>query len=342
MAARSLSYSLLPKRIEGLKRSASLLPNNIAIQRDTNREPVGYAVAHRSELVIVRWGQDGSCKQSIVEPFVRSDEIDSLTFITGMKWCLLEGVDPVLVVTSFAGFVVLNFDATSRLFQYRLTHKDTLGVSSCARGISCYSNNIFVGTSEGYILVFTVTLNEGVEFRQQLGEEGEPPVSCIGTCDDGRVATGNENGDIVIWKDTCRLKTQERIATFNGESRGCCTSISWWRDLVAAGFANGQVSIYSPDRGQRLIDVNAHSKWINGIDIAPKTGLILSYSEDSTFSVWKLSGNSKQPKISLVYNCLVENTLLTGGVFYDGVGSILSLVAYDSNVITEYGQTLSP
>ena len=57
-------------------------------------------------------------------------------------------------------------------------------------------------------------------------------------------------------------------------SRGCCTSINWWRDFVAAGFANGQISIYSPDRGQRLIDLNAHSKWINGIDIAPKTGLV--------------------------------------------------------------------
>lgn len=39
-------------------------------------------------------------------------------------------------------------------------------------------------------------------------------------------------------------------------------------------YSNGQISICSPDRGLRLIDANAHSRWINGLDIAPKTGLV--------------------------------------------------------------------
>ena len=85
MAARSITYSPLPKRLEALQRSASVLPNNLAVQRDSKREVCGYAVAHRSEVVIVRWGETGACKQTVIEPFPRSDELDSLTFVTGVS-----------------------------------------------------------------------------------------------------------------------------------------------------------------------------------------------------------------------------------------------------------------
>ena len=85
MAARSITYSPLPKRLEALQRSASVLPNNLAVQRDSKREVCGYAVAHRSEVVIVRWDETGACKQTVIEPFPRSDELDSLTFVTGVS-----------------------------------------------------------------------------------------------------------------------------------------------------------------------------------------------------------------------------------------------------------------
>ena len=131
MAVSSLfsSYSQLPKRLESLKLSASCVPGNLAVLYDSTRECCGYAVAHRSKVVIIRWEHGTSSKQTVLEPFSSATEVDSLTFITGVstisrlndytykclpqvKWCeLLSGLT-VLVITSFAGFVV-NYDFNS-------------------------------------------------------------------------------------------------------------------------------------------------------------------------------------------------------------------------------------
>lgn len=117
------SYSQLPKRLESLKLSASCVPGNLAVLCDSTRECCGYAVAHSSKVVIIRWEHGTSSKQTVLEPFPSATEVDSLTFITGVstisrlndskykclpqvKWCeLLSGVI-VLVITSFAGFMV--------------------------------------------------------------------------------------------------------------------------------------------------------------------------------------------------------------------------------------------
>ena len=62
---------------------------------------------------------------------------------------------------------------------------------------------------------------------------------------------------------------------------------------------------------------------------------------------------SKQPKVStylfflvthslqlsLVHSGVVENALLTGGMFCDVLGNILALTSYDSNIIVEFCQS---
>ena len=109
LLATNNTYSQLPKRLESLKLSASSLSGNLAVLSDTRGECCGYAVAHGSSVCVIRWEPGSSCRQTLIEPFASATEegvVDSLTLITGVKWCDLLSGQTVLVITSFAGFVV--------------------------------------------------------------------------------------------------------------------------------------------------------------------------------------------------------------------------------------------
>ena len=109
LLATNNTYSQLPKRLESLKLSASSFSGNLAVLSDTRGECCGYAVAHGSSVCVIRWESGSSCKQTLIEPFASATEegvVDSLTLITGVKWCDLLSGQTVLVITSFAGFVV--------------------------------------------------------------------------------------------------------------------------------------------------------------------------------------------------------------------------------------------
>ena len=122
MASCPGSYSLLSKRLEPFQLSASCMPGNLAIMYDSSRrECCGYAIAHGSQVVVMKWRKGAPIHQHTIEPFTRSAEMDSLTFITGVsgkytyknmmtylsqiKWCELSS-GHVFVITSFSGFTV--------------------------------------------------------------------------------------------------------------------------------------------------------------------------------------------------------------------------------------------
>ena len=90
----------------------------------------------------------------------------------------------------------------------------------CARGIACVGNSICIGTSDGSILVFTISEEKGVEYRQQLDNKDGPslPISCLAVSDDNRLASGDENGCVTIWRDpaktsdiTSQIKTDKYV-----------------------------------------------------------------------------------------------------------------------------------
>lgn len=99
------------------------------------------------------------------------------------------------------------------------------------------------------MLVFSVSPNFGVEFRQQLGMEGDPPISCLAADDDGRVAAGNEVGDVVVWRDPSASRAQEKMTIFNGERSGRVFTINWYETYLflvvgpALRFSGGKISL---------------------------------------------------------------------------------------------------
>jgi WD40 repeat protein len=185
-------------------------------------------------------------------------------------------------------------------------------------------------------LIFTVREGKEVEFHQQLNIHvkatgDEVPITCLSADEDGRLASGNERGGVIIWRDPSASRTQEILAFIRCDDQTSCIQLGWLRDLIAIGYDNGKVSICTSG-GMRLTTINAHSRSIMDVDIATDTGLMLTVSEDSTFSVWKIAGN-KQLKVTLVHTGVVSNSLLTGGRFCDNEGTTFGLSCDSTNII---------
>lgn len=53
-----------------------------------------------------------------------------------------------------------------------------------------------------------------------------------------------------------------------------CLSLCYWNSLLTGGFANGQIVIYDSDSGAKMVEIAAHSRCINALDIALQAGLV--------------------------------------------------------------------
>lgn len=63
--------------------------------------------------------------------------------------------------------------------------------------------------------------------------------------------------------------------------------------MVVAAFGSGHLRIYEAANLALRTEVAAHSRWITGLDVASDSLLLVSCSEDSTFSVWQLNSEEE-------------------------------------------------
>lgn len=55
--------------------------------------------------------------------------------------------------------------------------------------------------------------------------------------------------------------------------RESCTSLGLWRGLVIAAYGDGHLRVFDMETGRMFVEVAAHARWINALDIA-KNGMV--------------------------------------------------------------------
>jgi hypothetical protein len=79
-----MAYNILPGRFESFQLSASCVPGNLAVSYDAAGRCNGYAIAHGSQVITAKHERDAT-KHTTIDPFPKSADIDSLTFVTGVR-----------------------------------------------------------------------------------------------------------------------------------------------------------------------------------------------------------------------------------------------------------------
>lgn len=53
-----------------------------------------------------------------------------------------------------------------------------------------------------------------------------------------------------------------------------CMCLRFWENLLIGGLTNGQIVIYNSDSGAKAIEITAHARSINALDVAQDSGLV--------------------------------------------------------------------
>ena len=98
------------------------------------------------------------------------------------------------------------------------------------------------------------------------------------------LVSGDETGLINIW---CLKHGQLQILnTIEAGPEGfpittlCLYNKIQKQGVLIAGYGNGMIRVYTLLSGELMADVSAHAGWITGMDLANKTGRLLTSAED--------------------------------------------------------------
>ncbi|XP_013393021.1 WD repeat-containing protein 54 isoform X2 [Lingula anatina] len=321
-----------------LRGSSSLLYNNLAVLKNPEKGITSYGVCHKSLVNIVSCGMSGATnhRQVICHKDASSQ---SSTVVMQAKWVKLS-TRTVLLLTTQRGVQMFEPDGSAMLYWHALPDISAEDLQACfVRGVAGAETEdlatICVGNHKGDILVFEIP-PKGINVSLLEVLQGHSSAICDLASDgelDGRVFSSDDSGAIVMWKAG---EPFQQMLKISGAGSPCC-SLAVWKNMVVGGYGSGHLRLYNTDTGNLAAEVTAHARWINAVDVAKNTGLLLSVSEDSFIRIWQLKeGNS--PEISFVFGEAVTDLQLVGGCFNNDDGISFVTTGYDNNDIVMFKQ----
>lgn len=146
--------------------------------------------------------------------------------------------------------------------------------------------------------------------------------------------SGDSNGGVAIWDQS---RTPRSVLTTNTDEKNCVTAakIVACGTLAAVAYGNGKLIVYDTTTTNRLVEVCAHSRWINALAYCPERHLLATAAEDEVVQVWIAPQGVTQCRMQLVASYEVKNALPTG-VAFSGQGRMVSVAAYDDSLVRSY------
>lgn len=322
-----------------LKSSASSLSNNLSVLVALEKGVLNYAVVHKAVVNIISASTDGSTVNSrnIVckEP---SAAQQSTPMIIQAKWVCLPS-RTVFVLTSLKGIQMFESDGSAMIYWHALGDVNSTDISEHAnfgRGITGIGENfICIGTQLGEIHVFSVPA-KGTNVTQKESLVGHRYPICDLASSGNQMVSSDEQGNIIIW--SLSGSSFKQTHSINGSGFPCSTIIMW-KNVIVAGFGNGQIRLYSAETGKLAAQVNAHARWVTALDVASDNGMLLSASEDSYVRVWQLKEGNQMPEIEYVNQECVTDQQLVGVQFLHPQGKAFCTTGYDSCDLSFYVQS---
>ncbi|KAL4232079.1 WD repeat-containing protein 54 [Mactra antiquata] len=260
------------------------------------------------------------------------------SMIMQTKWLSLKNGRSVLVLTSLKGIQMFEYDGSAMIYWHALgdvSNSEAVEHNNFGRGIAAVGDSLVcVGTQKGDILVFDIP-PKGTNVSVVHTCQGHKQAICYLASEDDMLVSSDEDGNISVWK-AFGTNLQKNLQ-INGHGEPC-SSLGIWKGIIVAAYGNGQINVYDSTTGKLGATVNAHARWINAIDVAMDTGLVVSCSEDSFVRVWQLvKGNT--PSIEFKFGDSVTDQQLVGVQFLHPAGKGFCVAGYDSSDLNFFVQS---
>lgn len=196
--------------------------------------------------------------------------------------------------------------------------------SFLCRGICVSGSHVFLGQAVGTITVIEIKGDSGSVVKTLQDHKEALTDVVAGECGGQQIIVSADMAGVIIIRDPSGAAT----ATIDAKKGDTVTGVCITPTHIVCGYGSGKIRMFSP-AGKLIIEVAAHSRWINGIDYCAKTNTLASVSEDMLLQIWKMP-SSADPKVALKTSKLLKDCLLTGVKFIDD-GSRVGCTVYDTN-----------
>jgi len=276
-----------------------------------------YVYVHLNEVQITSDKKGGS-----------SDKIapKDVSQVTQAKWVQSNkasaGAKDSLVIATHSSVQVHDADL-KQLFAFSLPSTSE-GKQKFARGITtalaANKTFLFVGTSSGSVLVFEVK-GKDYTFSQVLKAHAYSLCELVSDVAGGAAwASGDSYGNVVTWNGL------EKDVSFAGAGYPC-TSLALKGATLICGYANGTISLHNLKTRAKVVDIAAHSRSINAIDVHPTADMFVSVSDDTYVNVWGY--NTDTFEVKLLFSTNFPDNLLCGVQFSGDKSTSITVAAYD-------------
>ncbi|XP_040567917.1 WD repeat-containing protein 54 isoform X2 [Lepeophtheirus salmonis] len=226
-------------------------------------------------------------------------------YISASKWCPLDKCTALIIGCQY-GILFFTWNGMN-LFHYYDFQQNGIGVDyrlatgSMTKGIAAIgSDNVTVGTHTGTILLFRVRAKEDDSNLECIlidtRRVHEKPITELASTRINSIdilASGDEEGEIHLW----HLKKMDKNAPgpildhltavespSSKVSKGYpVTAMCIWnkipRGILIAAYGSGTIKIFGL-AGNIIAQINAHSGWITALDLATRSGILVSTGED--------------------------------------------------------------
>ncbi|CAF4046095.1 unnamed protein product [Rotaria sp. Silwood2] len=322
-----------------VKWSASHLSNNLTIYRPTEpRQSKMFGVSHKSGFAMATVSEDGT-KQIQGQVICRAignnntpvPENDARFIAYAVQAAYVNlPVRNLLVLACTKSIQIYEPDGTTNLHIHMLdkTPPNRTESSVYSRGIAGVGQNLLcVGNHQGEILIFSIPPKGSNIFLKETVPGHQYGITGL-VSNNELLVSSDTNGTILIWDN--RTMLQKHVIEPMDDSG--ITSLSIWKNCIAAGYANGMIRLFDAGSAQIAGSIAAHARCINAID-CNEEGLVASVSDDCYLRIWKLSGDAENLQISHECNYHIENSQLVGVKFLHLLRADIAISTYDSNEI---------
>ncbi len=240
------------------------------------------------------------------------------------------------------------YDESGQKFLHSFKHSKTNGSSltlkeSHLRGIASDGKEwLYIGTGSGEILALHVTKTkltlgklippsaaEG-HFEAAPGGQGGGVSALAYSHAHGVLASADDWGNVLLWPVTTgdQLGVAKPIRAFAGTGSpvGC---MGQGHGVLVAGFASGHIRMFDLAKKGIVVEICAHTRAINAIDVHASKAIVLAAAEDTFVSVWSLP-TATQPQVKSLSAESPVLGLITGCRFGGSHGELIVTTTYDS------------
>ncbi|CAD5116202.1 DgyrCDS5118 [Dimorphilus gyrociliatus] len=313
--------------------SASAINNNLSIGIQSDKDRLHYAIVHKSVVNVITASLDGKSVSTRQVACKEQASVASCVVIQAKIVKVAERL--ILVVTSQKGIHIYEVEGLLLLYAFSLPQPESTHTCTLARGIAVLLDNVVcIGTYEGHVLILSVpSKGNNIELVETLRFHTYPIAALdgVGEC----LVVADEKGELSVWSAGQPFtRTNRGVA---GTSSDCVTSLALCaNNLIACSTSSGAIRLLCVETCNVLAQIDGHARCITSLSSAPKSGLILSTSEDCMVRVWRVMRNKTDIEVELVFSEHVADTMLQGSSFLSPNGKAFALTAYDSSKLLFY------